>query len=51
MLDKKLTIYKSLDLHLPSIPQRSHLYSLEPIGVGTNTSWLRPESVKIAVVP
>ena len=35
MLDKKLTIYKSLDLHKPAIPPRSHLYHLEPIAVGT----------------
>lgn len=28
-----LTIYPTLDLTLPSVPQRSHLYSLVPIGV------------------
>lgn len=35
MPDKKLTIYRSLDLQKPEIPQCSRLYSLEPIGVGT----------------
>lgn len=35
MLDKKLTIYKSLDLQKPALPKRSYLYSLEPLGVGT----------------
>jgi transcriptional regulator with XRE-family HTH domain len=36
MLNKEtLTIYKPLNLQKPAIPQRSELYSLEPIGVGT----------------
>ncbi|WP_375479713.1 TniQ family protein [uncultured Nostoc sp.] len=33
--EENLTIYKSLNLQKPAIPPRSHLYSLEPIGVGT----------------
>lgn len=35
MLNKELTIYKSLNLHKSTIPPRSCLYSLDPIGVGT----------------
>jgi hypothetical protein len=35
MLDK-LTIYESWDLEKPTIPPRSRLYQLKPIGVGTS---------------
>lgn len=35
MVDKKLIIYKSLDLKKPSIPSRSRLYPIEPIGLET----------------
>lgn len=35
MLVDKLVTYKALDLQKPTIPTRSHLYCLEPIGLGT----------------
>jgi hypothetical protein len=35
MVDKKLIIYKSLDLKKPPIPPRSRLYPIEPIGLET----------------
>lgn len=35
MLVNKLVTYKALDLQQPTIPTRSRLYCLEPIGVGT----------------
>lgn len=35
LLADSLTIYKSWNLQQPPIPPRSHLYSLEPAGVGT----------------
>lgn len=35
MLVDKLVTYKALDLQQPTIPTRSRLYCLEPIGVGT----------------
>ena len=35
MLGDKLTTYDSWDLQKPSIPQRSRLYQLEPVGIGT----------------
>lgn len=34
MLNDDLEIYGSCDLEKPSIPPRSHLYHLEPIGIG-----------------
>lgn len=33
--DDNLEIYDSCDLNKPSIPPRSRLYHLEPIGIGT----------------
>lgn len=36
MPDHNLTIYESLDLRKPAIPERSHLYHLKPMGVGTH---------------
>jgi len=35
LVDKELTIYDSWDLSYPSIPTRSRLFPLEPIGIGT----------------
>jgi transcriptional regulator with XRE-family HTH domain len=35
MLAEGLTAYESWDLEKPSIPDRSRLYQLEPIGIGT----------------
>lgn len=35
MQDNNFIIYPNLDLKRPQIPERSTLYSLEPIGVGT----------------
>jgi DNA-binding XRE family transcriptional regulator len=36
MLNEDLEIYNSCDLNKPSIPLRSSLYHLEPVGVGTS---------------
>lgn len=38
MSDKRLTIYKPLDLHKPTLPARSYLYQLDPIGIGTSST-------------
>ncbi|MEC4813049.1 MAG: TniQ family protein [Scytonema sp. PMC 1069.18] len=35
MLTEELTTYDSWDLQKPSIPKRSRLYQLEPVGIGT----------------
>ncbi len=35
MLADELTIYESWNLEQPSIPLRSRLYQLEPVGIGT----------------
>jgi hypothetical protein len=35
MLAERFTSYESWDLEKPSIPDRSRLYQLEPIGIGT----------------
>ncbi len=35
MLNDDLEVYDSCDLEKPLIPPRSHLYHLEPIGIGT----------------
>jgi len=35
MLVKELETYESWDLTLPALPKRSHLYSLQPIGMAT----------------
>lgn len=35
MQDKELIIYPALNTTSPKIPERSYLYSLKPIGIGS----------------